>query len=84
MTIYQWLFFDREDMFFHHIESTSKDEADRMAWDYYNAYVSGKKENGDLNTVTAETFEEFVSDTYQYVDNEYTAGLEASFVVLEV
>ena len=54
MTIYQWMFFDREECFFEHVESTSKEEADRQGWEYFSNYMDIVKDDEEFNSTTAE------------------------------
>lgn len=86
MTVYQWVFFNREEQYFSHIESTSKEEADRKAWDLFKSYIDQDKVANDHYYATAYSFEEFVMDRMTNAgDDHYTrcydhAGLSAKYI----
>lgn len=85
MTIYQWIFFDRgDDMTFTHFEGTDKEKVNREAYNFYYEYLQMAVEEDELNTATATTYEEFVSDDLGFVGAHYIdcyniGGLECCY-----
>lgn len=84
MTIYQWVFFDREEMEFNHFESTNADEVNRKAWEFFREYIKEVKHEDQFVSATAKTLKEFTSKDYQYVDCSDIGGLEATRFILEI
>lgn len=79
MTIYQWVFFNCEDYFFNAFQSTSKDEADRQAWEYFKEALDDGMAEDIIDTTTAETFEEFIADDRHYINFNTYGSIECEY-----
>ena len=80
MMVYQFIFFDREDYGFEHVESTNMEEALRLGWEVYNRRMEEFKEDGSFESTSAETFEEFVSKGRLYITRKMYDSFECELV----
>lgn len=84
MTIYQWVFFDREHYYFSHFEGKTKEEASLKAWEHYQQCIDDINAEDEVDNSTANTYEEFLSRDRHYIVCRWIAGIECELFEIEI
>jgi hypothetical protein len=85
MTVYQYVFYDRETDEFYHFESTDLDEVNKWAYNEWLSLVDYyKDEDFTIDSMPFDNWDEFVEHTHHYICLAEIGGMEGERFTLQI